>query len=99
MLERPIFFKKVNYGDEKKDSDVFTDAYDGEIWKEFLQPDCVPFLSVPNNFALQLNVDWFKQFKHTQHSEGAIYLTNESTLKGTLFARKCYSCWSCTRAF
>ena len=48
------------------------DMYDGEIWKEFLQRDGVPFLSVPNNFALQLNVDWFKPFKHTQHSEGAI---------------------------
>ena len=49
--------------------------YDGDIWKEFLQPDGVPFLSVPNNFAFQLNVDWFKPFKHTQHSEGAIYMT------------------------
>ena len=44
-------------------------------WRDLeriLQPDGVPFLSVTNNFALQLNVDWFKPFKHTQHSEGAI---------------------------
>ena len=57
---------------EEKDSEVFTDVYNGEIWKEFLQPDGVPLLSIPNNFALQLNVDWFKPFKHTQYSEGAI---------------------------
>ena len=37
--------------------------------------DDVPFLSAPFNFALQLNVDWFQPFKHTQHSEGAIYLS------------------------
>lgn len=35
----------------------------------------MPFLSVPNNFAFQINVDWFNPFIHTQHSEGAIYLS------------------------
>ena len=99
MLERPDFLGKYElWRSEERDSEVFTDVYSGEIWKEFLQPG-VPFLSVPNNFALQLNVDWFKLFKHTQHSEGAIYLTNEFTPKGTLFARKCHPCWSYTRAF
>lgn len=34
----------------------------------------MPFLSVPNNIALQINVDWFNTYTHTQHSEGAIYL-------------------------
>ena len=33
------------------------------------------FLSAPYNYAFQLNVDWFKPFKHTQHSEGAVYLS------------------------
>ncbi len=76
MLERPDFLHKCElWRSEERDPDVFTDVYDGEMWKEFLQPDGVPFLSVPNNFALQLNVDWFRPFKHTQHSEGAIYLT------------------------
>ncbi len=36
--------------------------------------DGEPFLSVPGNYALQINVDWFNPYKHTQHSEGAIYL-------------------------
>ena len=28
-----------------------------------------------NNFAFQMNVDWFNPFIHTLHSEGAIYLS------------------------
>ena len=37
--------------------------------------DSVPFLSVPFNFGLHLNVDWFQPFDHRQHSEGAVYLS------------------------
>ena len=33
------------------------------------------FLSLPFNFAVSINFDWFQPFDHTQHSEGAIYLT------------------------
>ena len=40
-----------------------------------MQVDGIPFLSLPNNFAFQLNVDRFRPYKHTQHSEGAIYIT------------------------
>ena len=53
----------------------YTDIYDGKIWHDFQSYDGVPFLSLPYNFALHLNVDWFQPFKHTQHSEGVIYLT------------------------
>lgn len=42
--------------------------YDGNVWKEFLNPNGRPFLSVPFNFALTLNIDWFQPFKHTNHS-------------------------------
>ena len=55
--------------------DLYRDIYDGKVWKDFLAPDNVPFLSVANNYALQLNVDWFQPFEHTQHSEGAIYMS------------------------
>ena len=37
--------------------------------------DGQPFLAAPFNYALHLNVDWFQPFTHTQHSEGAIYLS------------------------
>ena len=52
-----------------------TDVYDGKVWKDFMTVNDVPFLCAPYNFAFQLNVDWFQPFKHTQHSEGAIYLS------------------------
>jgi len=53
---------------------VFRDVFDGRVWKEFLSFDGVPFLSVRSNYALQIN-DWFNPYKHTQHSERAMYLT------------------------
>ncbi len=54
---------------------VFIRIYDGVVWKNFLAPNGNPFLTLPGNYAFQLNVDWFNPFKHTQHSEGAIYLS------------------------
>ena len=40
----------------------------------FLNYDGILFLAIPN-FAFQVDIDWFSPFKHTQHSEGAIYLS------------------------
>ena len=54
---------------------VYRDIYDGKVWKYFLAPNEIPFLSVSHNYALKLNVDWFQPFHHTQHSEGAIYMS------------------------
>ena len=53
----------------------FCDVYDEQIWKDFQSFNGKPFLSLPFNFALQLNVDWFQPFIHTQHSEGVIYMS------------------------
>lgn len=47
------------------------DIYDGHMWKEFLDYEGEPFLSIPFNFAL---VDWFQPFKCTNYSVGAIYM-------------------------
>ena len=54
---------------------VYRDIYDGKVWNDFLAPNDIPFLSVSHNYALQLNVDWFQPFDHTQHSEGTIYMS------------------------
>lgn len=54
---------------------TFSGIYDGQIWKDFMHFDGKPFLSVPYNFALHLNIDWFQPFVHTQHSEGVVYLS------------------------
>ena len=58
-----------------QDTAIYCDVYDGGIWKDFQVPNGVPFLSLPNNLTLQVNVDWFNPFSHTQHSEGVIYIT------------------------
>ena len=39
------------------------DVYDGQVWKDFMQYDGRPFLSVPHNFAFSLNIDWFQPFQ------------------------------------
>lgn len=54
---------------------MYADVYDGNIWKEFLEFEGKPFLSVPFNFGFSLNIGWFQPFKHTKHAEGAAYLT------------------------
>ena len=34
-------------------------CFEGRVWKEFQYVDREPFLTIPNNFGLMLNVDWF----------------------------------------
>ncbi len=33
-------------------SDIYRDVFDGQIWKDFLEPNGQPFLSLPYNYAL-----------------------------------------------
>ena len=40
--------------------------YDAAIWNEFAVINGRPFLDVPYNLDLILNVDWFKPYEHTQ---------------------------------
>ena len=56
-------------------NEEYCDIYDGRIWHEFQYFDGKPFLSLPFNFAFQVNVDWFQPFTHLKHSEGVIYLS------------------------
>ena len=48
--------------------------YDGKLWKDLFVINGMPFLSVPNNLCLALNVDWFNPYEETNYSVGAIYL-------------------------
>ena len=78
MLRRPGFVSNCELWRKSYTSintGSYFDIYDGKIWHDFQSYDGVPFLSLPYNFALHLNVDWFQPFKHTQHSEGVIYLS------------------------
>lgn len=45
------------------------------VWKNLGEIDGNPYLSLPNNLYLALNVDWFNPYKHTPYSAGAIYLS------------------------
>lgn len=66
MIKRPGFVEKCEaWRSREVANDVLEDIYDGKVWKQFLNPGGVPFLSVPYNFALTLNVDWFQPFKNT----------------------------------
>ena len=50
------------------------DVYDGNLWKDLQTIQNRPFLSLPNNLCMALNVDWFNPYNETQFSVGAIYL-------------------------
>ena len=56
------------------EADVLNDVFDGQIWKDFQNYEGNPFLSVPYNFAVSLNCDWFQPFKSSVYSMGIIYL-------------------------
>ena len=45
------------------------------MWKDFIVYEGRPFLDLPNNIVLALNIDWFNPYKHTQYTIGAVYLT------------------------
>lgn len=89
MLKREGFQEKCELWRKRNSEGHLDNMYDGQIWKDFLHYDTVPFLALAYNFAFQLNVDWFQPFEHTQHSEGAIYLTVMNLPRQE---RKCYSC-------
>ena len=76
MLVRPDFLRSCEkWRNRSVQEGVLEDIYDGLIWKEFMVYDRKPFLSVPFNFALSLNIDWLQPFKCTNYSLGAIYIT------------------------
>ena len=76
LVNRPGFDALCNQWKTNISNDgVYKDVYDGKIWKEFQTYKGQPFLSEPFTYGLMLNIDWFKPFKHTEYSLGAIYLT------------------------
>ena len=74
MIKRPDFLPKFEAWRRRKVNNTLDDIYDGQVWKNFMNPGGLPFLSLPYNFALTINVDWFQPFKHSTYSLGAIYI-------------------------
>ena len=65
----------MSHGEKNSHSQgEFNDIFDGQIWNDFMNPEGVPFLSQPYNFALSLNVDWFQPYKNSVYATGAIYV-------------------------
>ena len=76
FLNRPGFFNRCElWRNRHVDDGVYSDVYDGRVWKEFQVYEGVPFLAYPYNFGLILNVDWFQpSYKHSTYSIGVIYI-------------------------
>ena len=76
MLKQPAFLERCEAWRKRQvEEGTYSDVFDGKVWNDFLNPEGVPFLSLPYNYALQLNVDWFNPYERTTHSEGAIYIS------------------------
>lgn len=76
LILRPGFIDCCEHWRNRKQTQgLLQDIYDGKLWKEFQNIDGSPFLCLPFNYLLTLNIDWFQPFKHTQYSTGAIYLS------------------------
>ena len=77
MAKRKGFLDKCNHWRAQAREgmgSMMGDIYDGRLWKELKTIHGRPFLALPNNLCLSLNIDWFNPFKETPYSVGAIYL-------------------------
>ena len=57
------------------------DVYDGQVWKDFLHYDTVPFLALAYYFAFQL---WFQPFEHTVMNLPRHFLQENVILVGVI---------------
>ena len=75
LLLRPNFFSNCQSWRSKQMTNLLSDIYDGQVWKDFLQHAGKAFLESPFTFGLMMNIDWFQPYSHTVASVGVIYLT------------------------
>ena len=60
-MSRPGFLEQCEAWRKRGcDANFMTDVYDGKIWKDWQKVSGVPYLKVPGNLLLMLNVDWFR---------------------------------------
>jgi hypothetical protein len=75
LYQRPGFENMLKSSGIQKEN-IYSDIYDGEVWKTFPSSDGSPFFTpetVTTHLGLLFNLDWFQPFTYTQHSTGAIY--------------------------
>lgn len=78
-FQRPGFEKQIlQWKDRKNTTGALYDIYDGAMWTELKYPVAgtppKPFAEYARSLHFTLNVDWFKPFKNSQYSCGALYL-------------------------
>ncbi|GET58082.1 uncharacterized protein LOC107327733 [Rhizophagus irregularis DAOM 181602=DAOM 197198] len=76
LYQRPGFENMLKLsGVQRERVNIYSDIYDGNVWKTF-SFDGSPFFTsetATTNLGLLVNLDWFQPFTYTQHSTGAIY--------------------------
>ena len=61
MTKRQGFLEKCDHWRSRVCTEgLMADIYDGKVWKDLMMIDGRPFLAVPNNLCLSLNIDWFR---------------------------------------
>lgn len=79
MYRRPGFESLLEkWTNRDEEADLYTDIYDGEIWKtfpsstdnsaQFFTPD-----TADSHLGIMINLDWFQPFDSASYSTGAIY--------------------------
>ena len=75
MSKRPGFLKKCDLWRSRTCTpDLMGDIYDGKVWHDLMTINGRPFLALPNNLCLSLNIDWFRVYEHSPYSAGSIYV-------------------------
>src|SRR6266542_2195986 len=75
LYQRPGFEDMLKLSGVQREGDIYSDIYDGKIWKTFPFDGSTFFTSetATTHLGLLFNLDWFQPFTYTQHSTGAIY--------------------------
>ncbi|CAB4439269.1 unnamed protein product [Rhizophagus irregularis] len=80
MYQRPGFVESLQKWTNRVNiADLYTDIYDGEVWKTFPSsldnPDTQFFTNetADSNFGIMINLNWFQPFNSSAYSSGVIY--------------------------
>jgi hypothetical protein len=75
LYQRPDFEDMLKLSGVQREGDIYSDIYDGKIWKTFPFDGSTFFTpeTATTHLGLLFNLDWFQPFTYTQHSTGAIY--------------------------
>lgn len=89
LAKRPGFMSQCEtWRLRQKVDNTLCDIYDGKVWEDFQYVNGVPFLVAPHNLALMLNIDWFRPYKHTPYSVGAVYMVVTNLPRSERFKRE-----------